>query len=268
MGSVWVSRESVVLLRPISSCEPIRTTEVEIPAWLLHFLNVFLNPRPGTRTSPNPYSNLTSIWLKGSWVDYRFDCLVFDSLVSRLSIFFPDSETPHSCTAQIQELPDEFDSAVPSTPEPSVAKSSQRDSHFPLTLSFSPSRVENSGSPSSISPMITSWVESELPSPSCVPDSQAREWNMDVFPFDATTLEGTCISLGRMFNLEQVEGQAKVEEVLSSKAKEMHKRKLRPVRTKLEMEQFLLGPSPAVATRSRRHKSRDAGGNLISGIDG
>ncbi|CAL1379589.1 unnamed protein product [Linum trigynum] len=116
--------------------------------------------------------------------------------------------------------------------------------------------------------MITSWVGSELPSPSCVPDGQAREWNMEVFSFDATTLEDTCISLGRMFNLEHVEGQVLVEEVLSSKAKEMHKRKLRPVRTKLEMEKFRLGPSSSLVTGSRRHKSRDAGGNLNFVIDG
>ncbi|CAL1371424.1 unnamed protein product [Linum trigynum] len=82
----------------------------------------------------------------------------------------------------------------------------------------------------------------ELPSPSCVPDSQEKSQNLEAYPFDKSTLVSTCRDIGKLFELEMEGGQATVEEMIENNVKDMHQRKIRQPRSKLEMEKRRLGP--------------------------
>ncbi|CAI0400845.1 unnamed protein product [Linum tenue] len=112
-------------------------------------------------------------------------------------------------------------------------------------------------------------LDSDLPSPSCVPASLDRVWDLSAFPFDLATLEDRSLELSRLFRLEQNSDGRQFELLIKETAKSTHERKIRVHRTKQEMEAHRLGPSPVVLEGPRRSKLRGNGcGGTGSGSNG
>ncbi|CAL1397938.1 unnamed protein product [Linum trigynum] len=105
---------------------------------------------------------------------------------------------------------------------------------------------------------------SDLPSPSCVPESQELERQMDSFPFDIASLEEASLEMGYLFSLGHEEGFDQVKKIIIDKAQDTHQKKFRSSRTKLEMERRRLEPITAPISGPRKRKSKV--GVLTNGI--
>ncbi|CAL1370382.1 unnamed protein product [Linum trigynum] len=69
----------------------------------------------------------------------------------------------------------------------------------------------------------TSEMTTELP-PSCMPDSQEKEWRLDNFPFNVDLLIDRSREVGRLIKLVHEDGEAQGEQIVVSKARLMHQR--------------------------------------------
>ncbi|CAL1375705.1 unnamed protein product [Linum trigynum] len=118
-------------------------------------------------------------------------------------------------------------------------------SMVPETQPFSPSRME-----------VVPYNDDlrELPSPSCGLHESNQEWDLDAFPFNKESLIETCISVGKILDLSHKDGNEELERQISNSAEELHQRKIRSSRSKLEMEIFRLGPQRATPSGPRKVK--------------
>ncbi|CAL1355633.1 unnamed protein product [Linum trigynum] len=99
----------------------------------------------------------------------------------------------------------------------------------------------------------------ELPSPSCSQATEDVNWNFEAYPFDLLSLVESSVNLGHIFSLGHDEGMDSVEKVITENAKEVHSKKVRTPRSRLEMEIHRLGPQSSPPKGPRKSASRLAG---------
>ncbi|CAL1372576.1 unnamed protein product [Linum trigynum] len=139
----------------------------------------------------------------------------------------------------------------PSVPVPLAITSPPSSFHSQCSDLTSPP-----SSPGSHFALSSSFGDFDFPSPSCVPDSQARVGSQDDFPFDAATLVATSIELSSLFKIEMEGGADNVVKLIENTAREMHQRKVRQPRSKLEMERHRLGLIEVPVSGDRRSRRR------------
>ncbi|CAL1412623.1 unnamed protein product [Linum trigynum] len=148
-------------------------------------------------------------------------------------------------TIDFDDFPEEMNGSSPSFPDSEIE-----------TAVGSPSCVPETPQKFKAEEVLSEVGRVDLLSPSCMSTENNREWDSNVFPFNKETLVHSYNSVARILDQPN---PAQTEIQLSQMASELHQRKIRSSRTKLEMENLRLGPPTTPPSSPKMCKKRRGG---------